>query len=313
MVNAKKGYLKDKHISPSQLNVWLKSKKEYIKQYVLGEKWQGNKFTRLGTRVHEIVEKGSEDESENTIKTIVDNYVAKYARDVLSEEDFVYVEDGITYQMILDKVSYTDDFILEVKSGLETSWTQEIVDEHMQSYFYHKFYAKKLKRTPTGKLFHIVTNREGGLTGKMKAYDFVPTEKGMKLLDKNLKDFFKWCDELTEDKIKEIMNVVTEVDEEIGAVVDTIALLKAEIEEKEAMLKEARKVVESHFLENKITKYEQSGIKLYFTEKKVYDYSPEIKKAQEVVEKLKEDIDKEIDEFKKNNEPSSITKVFTVK
>lgn len=306
MVKAKKGYLADGHISQSQLKVWLRSKKEYIKQYYYGEKFQGNKFTRLGNRVHDILEKGSEDEGENALKIVVDNYVAKFAVDVLNEVNVNHEVGKIKYQSIFDKVSWTDDFILEQKSGKETSWTQEIVDNDTQLHFYRMIYGMKTNKIPTIKLMHIITDAEQNITGKIKTYEFMPTEKQRKQFEKNLKDFFRWCDELTEDKIKDIMNVANEVPEEIALEIEEMQSTKEQIEALDLKLKASRVLVETYLANNKITKYEHNGTKLYFTEKKAYTYSPEINE-------LKEKLDLMMDEFKKNNEPSSITKVFTVK
>ena len=44
------------HFSYSQYNKWKTNKKEYIKQYFLGEKFEGNAYTEFGTLIGEALE-----------------------------------------------------------------------------------------------------------------------------------------------------------------------------------------------------------------------------------------------------------------
>lgn len=46
----------DYYISYSQLNTWKRSKREYIRQYFFGEKFEGNAYTDFGTKVGEALE-----------------------------------------------------------------------------------------------------------------------------------------------------------------------------------------------------------------------------------------------------------------
>lgn len=46
----------DYYISYSQLNTWKRSKREYIRQYFFGERFEGNAYTDFGTKVGEALE-----------------------------------------------------------------------------------------------------------------------------------------------------------------------------------------------------------------------------------------------------------------
>lgn len=322
MGKAKKGYLLDGHISPSQLSVWAKSKKNYIKQYYFGEKWAGNKYTRLGLKVHEIIDKGSENEGENTLKIIVDTYLAQHAIDIENEQNVTHKVDGVTYQVIFDKVSFTSDFIMEAKSGLETSWTQDIVNAHQQLHFQEMMYQWKKGKVPTAKLLHIITDKEGNVTGKIKSYNFEPTLKDRKKFIRTLDEFFDWCNTLTEKDVQAMSNEVDYVDDEIKDTFDIIVSLKADIEDKEKAMKSYREKASTYLQLKAITKYEHAGTSFFFTEKKIFEFSPEIKSVQKKIEDLKAspeikeleaELDTLVEDFKVNNEPLEIKKILTVK
>lgn len=44
------------YLSYSQISTWKKSKREYIRQYFLGEKFEGNAYTEFGSKVGEALE-----------------------------------------------------------------------------------------------------------------------------------------------------------------------------------------------------------------------------------------------------------------
>ena len=46
------------YLSYSQVSTWKRNKRDYIRQYFMGEGFEGNAYTDFGSRVGEALEKG---------------------------------------------------------------------------------------------------------------------------------------------------------------------------------------------------------------------------------------------------------------
>ena len=87
----------DYYISYSQLDTWKRSKREYIRRYFFGEKFEGNAYTDFGTKIGEALENNdfsefSADEQEFLKK--IPRY-GEYEREVRLEMKGFYVKGFI--------------------------------------------------------------------------------------------------------------------------------------------------------------------------------------------------------------------------
>ena len=145
------------YISYSQLNTWKRNKRDYIRQYFFGEKFEGNAYTDFGSKVGEALEKNDfsafDKKHHDFLKTI-----PRYDE---FEREVRYNFDGFYLLGFID--SNTKDFkkILDYKTGnIEKKKPEYESDDYTQIHLY----AGAIKQE-TGKLPKngsvILIQREG--------------------------------------------------------------------------------------------------------------------------------------------------------
>jgi len=85
------------YLSPSQISTWIKSKREYIRQRMMGEKFEGNAYTAFGGKVGVALEnndfEGFTQEEVNFLKTIPRS--DEFETEIRLEMDGFYVKGYI--------------------------------------------------------------------------------------------------------------------------------------------------------------------------------------------------------------------------
>lgn len=196
-----KGFIYDGQISASQLNTWIKSKKDYIKYYIEGEKRPDNIYTVFGSKVHKEI---SEKKSENEVLDLLISQIPKlkYSEYSLKKETEV---DGIkvTLYGILDGYDKDNDLLIDYKTGKNAKkWNEKSIKKDLQFTFYNWLHfletGRYLKKII---IVHLQTEVENDvyLTGEFHIHEYSPSEeeskKDIEKLKEKFLEFAKWAED----------------------------------------------------------------------------------------------------------------------
>lgn len=155
------------HLSYSQLKLWESDPQEYHRRYVLGEKWEGNRYTEFGSKLANALEfdEPTDDLGLEHIRLFLPKFVKREFK----------IESNCLGVPILSKLDGFDPKKLEideVKTG--KSWNQKRVDEDDQLTFYSLIcYLKYKKQANLIRLHWARTIEEDGIvkaTGELKTF-----------------------------------------------------------------------------------------------------------------------------------------------
>lgn len=156
------------YISFSQLKLWETDPDEYYRRYVLGEKWEGNKYTEFGSKLAQALEsnKPCDDMGLEHIRLFIPNFVA---REFKIEAEIL----GVPILAKLDGFDPKKFEIDEVKTG--KAWSQRRVDEDDQLTFYSLACFQKYRKQPSIIRLHwakTIEDEEGNVkaTGELKTF-----------------------------------------------------------------------------------------------------------------------------------------------
>jgi len=128
------------HLSYSRMTLWERSKSQYYKKYILGEKY-ANKYTAFGKWIHSVFEDGvpTDDPKIEKMRSYVPTYPTR-------EKDFEVIKEKIPLLIKLDGTDLKKKAFGDIKTGKK--WSQKDTDESDQITFYA--FVLWLK---TGKIF----------------------------------------------------------------------------------------------------------------------------------------------------------------
>lgn len=177
-------YLTNNKISASQLSTWIKSPNEYIKQYLEGKPFIGNKYTRFGSLIHKHIEEN-------------DETVAHIPKLEKKEHYFERPYKQTILNGYLD--SYEVGSILDYKVSKAGKWSQKDVDKNVQLKFYGFWHYQEHNELPKVSLVHIESNEDNYgdlyLTGSVIKYDKAITEEDVKFIEQKIEEFIIWCED----------------------------------------------------------------------------------------------------------------------
>lgn len=180
---ASSGYFKNKKISASQISLWSKSPKEYIKQYIIGQPFIGNKYTEFGSLIHKKIE--TDDVEMEKIPKLKN-------REFYFEKEF----SGVILNGYID--SYDIGEIIDYKVSKKNKWSQKIVDNHEQLDFYGLWHKLEHDILPKVSIVHIESDEKNGqlyLTGETSQYIKQITEQDIEKITSKINQFIEWCNE----------------------------------------------------------------------------------------------------------------------
>jgi len=201
---ASRGYLKDKKLSASQLNVWIERPKDYIKKYYIGITSPDTIYTLFGKLIHKAIENGYSD------NPVLDMLIAVIPRLDVPEKEIVIPtmigDDEVILNGFLDSYDETEDEIIDYKTGKEGNWSDEIVASDNQFKFYtllHKLNTGRMLKKITIVHLHTTLDANGEviLTGKYDVYCYIPSQKDIDFIVEKIKEFIVWAKSLTEEDI----------------------------------------------------------------------------------------------------------------
>lgn len=302
MIDAKKGFLVDGKISPSQLKCWVKSPKEYIKYYIKGLPRPTSKYMEFGTFIHEALEKGhSENPTLDMLISIVPRLeVPEQKVNVPTKINKV----DVILNGILDSYDIDNDELIDYKTGKVGNWSQEAVASDIQFAWYaliHKTMTKRDLKKVT--VVHLHTTEEDGevfLTGDYDIYEYTPTKKDIDNVKAIFTDFVEWTKTLTPEMLS------SETNKEVDMALQRIAEIKAQIEVLETEEDNLRAIIVADMEKSGQLEIKNDIAHVYFTTRRTWEYSPEIKSIEKSLKKEKE-------EWEKDHEPKTITKSMTLK
>lgn len=191
-------------ISWSQISLFECSKKDYIKQYIYGEKWNGNKYTELGKKFAEAVEKNK---SNDPIISFLISSLPKYPqREYEMKTPITINKKHITLFSKVDGIDVQNKSLGEYKTG--KLWTQERADKHEQLLFYHLvYYLMYNTMLDNIHLYWVETkeeNNEIGLTGKFDIFEVKHTKIDLLNYKLKVKKLIKGIMELYAQELNKI-------------------------------------------------------------------------------------------------------------
>lgn len=175
------------YFSWSQLNLWEKSKNEYIKRYFEGKKGFTTKEMFYGSKIGKALEtQNFFDLSQNEQSAVVqiDRADAYEKKIILSKE---VTGLGVDLLMYIDAV-FDSGGIDEYKTG-KKAWDQKRVDEHGQLDFYAYGYYLETKTIPEVNLHWIETENVKDkiqATGRVEKFTRVITMDDIKAIEKRI-------------------------------------------------------------------------------------------------------------------------------
>jgi hypothetical protein len=179
---ANSGFLKNGKISASQIETWIKSPKDYIKKYIVGEPFIDNKYTIFGKKIHKLIE-------DNDLSV---EFIPKLKnKEVYFEEEF----DGSILNGFIDSID--EGIIFDYKIS-KNPWTQTMVDKNNQLKFYALFHKIKYGFLPSVSIIHIEsddTQNEMSLTGKIRMISKQIEFEDLEYIINQIQLFKKWCEE----------------------------------------------------------------------------------------------------------------------
>lgn len=159
---------KTRYISYSQLKLFETYPEEYYRRYILGEKWEGNKYTDFGKKLAESLEfdRPTDDTGIEHIKLFLPKFVE---REFKIEANCM----GIPILAKLDGFDPKKLEIDEIKTG--KNWSLKRVDQDDQLTFYSLACYLKYKRQPSIIRLHwarTIEDEDGNIkaTGELKTF-----------------------------------------------------------------------------------------------------------------------------------------------
>ena len=302
MITAKKGFLANGKISPSQLKTWVKSEKDYIKWYIKGLPRPTSKYMEFGTFIHKAIEEGK---SENPTLDMMIGLIPRLdAPEIELNVPTTINKVEVVLNGILDNYDVVDDHLIDYKTGKVGNWSDEIVAQDLQFKFYalmHKLSTKRDLKKVT--IVHLHTTEEDGnvvLTGEFDVYEYTPTKADLDEVKDQFKKFIKWANALTPEMLS---------DEASTETTDTIAKMRAIREQQEILDAEydnLKAIVLADMEKTGAMELKTNDAHVYFQSRKTYEYPAEIKALEAGVKTAKET-------WEKDHEPKTITKTFTFK
>lgn len=156
-----------RYLSYSQLKLYEDDPNEYYKRYVLGEKWEGNKYTEFGKKLADALETGvaADDPGIEHIRLFLPKFEAREFK----------IEAECMKVPILAKLDGFHPKLLEideVKTGKK--WDQKRVDKDDQLTFYSIACLKRYGKQPSIIRLHWARTVEEGeiikATGELRTF-----------------------------------------------------------------------------------------------------------------------------------------------
>jgi len=200
MILPKKDKQGNQYLSYSQISSFLKNRRDYIRQYFLKEKFEGNGYTEFGKRIGEALEKNDfstfSDKEQELLRSIPRHDV--FEREVrLIRKDFYvigYIDTNTSKDGKIEK-------IIDYKTGDMNKEDVYISEEYSQLYIYAAALEQELGVLPK-KASVILIERKGNLFKREK----------LVLGDK----FLSIDKKITKKKIKEVVKMVDDTAKEIS-------------------------------------------------------------------------------------------------
>lgn len=154
----------DYYLSYSQISTWVKSKRDYMRQYFLGETFEGNAYTDFGTKVGEALENNDfsefTKEEQEFLKT-VPRY-DEFEREIALKFDGFYVKGFIdTNTLKGTKSKQVIDKIADYKTGDILKKTDDYVsDDYIQLDIYSAAIYQETGKLPTDTCVYLI-GRDG--------------------------------------------------------------------------------------------------------------------------------------------------------
>ena len=197
------------YLSYSQVSTWIKSKRDYMRQYFYGERFEGNAYTEFGTKVGEALEhndfKDFELDEQEFLKTI-----PRYDR---FEMEIKLEMDGFYMKGFIDTLKLPDDhkqgqivefvpIIADYKTGdIEKKRADYESDDYIQLEIYAADILQRFNSLPE-KVEVILIGRKGNA---FKREELILT-----------KEFITITREVTEERVEAVKSLVQEVAEDIA-------------------------------------------------------------------------------------------------
>lgn len=139
-------YLPRGYISWSQLDLWEKDQKTYIKRYFLGEEDKGNAYMAYGSKVAKDAENG---ESDDLVIAALNTILPTYPKAEYEITHTIETKRGpLKLLGKLDQFRAKPLAFRERKTGMKP-WTQSRVDKHGQIDFYYILIGGKHDAKPS--------------------------------------------------------------------------------------------------------------------------------------------------------------------
>lgn len=307
-IKAVKGFLVDGKLSWSQLQVWEKSPRQYIKKYINGEKTFVNKYMLFGTMIHDAIAQGSaEDEQLNMLITLVPRIGNP---NTPLTADFTIGKTVVHLNGYADDADLVTDRLIEYKAAKEEDtdgdviWSQEIAEEHGQLKFYGLIHLINVKRYLNTELVHIhsTEDKDGelGVTGEFEVYNKTINPDDIADIMERIAKFVKWCENLTPEMLE------TEPSKKAKAKIAKMVKIKAKMDLLETQLNGLKNEVKEEMETSGALEYKTELASLYYSTKSKYAY------PKELVD-LKEQYDEKKSAFENENEPVEVSKVLNFK
>ena len=205
----------------------------------------------------------------------------------------------------LDSYDIDNDELIDYKTGKAGNWSQEIVESDIQFKFYalmHKVLTKRELKKVTIVHLHTAEDEDGTvyLTGDYDVYEYTPTKQDCDDVKTLFNDFIKWTKTLTPEMLS------SETNKEVEMALERIAEIKAQIEELEKEEDNLRAIIVADMEKSGQLEIKNEIAHVFFTTRRTWDYSPEIKTLEKSVKSAKE-------EWEQSHEPKTITKSMTLK
>ena len=289
--------LPKKHLSWSQIELWLKSKSEYQKRYFEGKKGYTTKYMSYGSRLGELI--AARDIFDFTeAETKVYSSLPKmdiYEYRIESEKDgFDFPVNVLAF---VDAAKSDLSEIHEYKTS-KNPWSQSKVDSHGQLDIYAWGVYEKTGKIPKVKLYWIeTTEHENGkieATGKVEEFERVVTIEQIGAIKELI---LKVAGEISEAYKKWQFSDEEKLNESDFELYIKLAYNLKDIQ---AQMDEVKVRIQKDLEKNNLIKYEHEGGTFSFRETKKYNYSDALLEQKAAYDNAKK-------EEEKNQEPE-ITK-----
>ena len=271
------------YLSYSQIMLWQKSKKEYIKKYFDEVETYLTDQMAFGKWAHERLEE-------------------IYGTDMVEYEIELQEEiNGVLVKGYIDMYSKERNTIYEFKTGKDNGapWTQERVDSHLQLHIYYLLMLKRNGIAPKI-MFGQIPQDENFSIADIEYIEYIPDQKKLKRAEEIIKKTREEINKAYDEWIVDIKEEVKELDEFIE--------LKKKQEEIEERINELKEILQETYPEGIKT----DKMNMYTITKKTYKY--------EGLEAQKQELDKKSAEYKeackvyeKNNDPESVSITYGYK